>query len=123
VTVEPALAPRTSTAPRVAPRLFGPKRGDRFVAANAFGDLIGVGVGLLHDDTRVPSGLRLRMGGRLWVPLGGAVGQDNVLLTANPADRPLPLPPAGRRRRRASSMSSARACSGEPGPIPVLARA
>ena len=90
MTVDPALAPRTSNEPRVPLRLFGPKNGDRFVVADAFGDIIGVGDGLFHDDTRVLSGLRLRMGGRPSVPLGGAVGQDNVLLTANPTDRLLP---------------------------------
>ena len=77
MTVDPALEPRTSNAPRVPLRLFVPKHGDRFVVADAFGH--SVGDGLFHDDTRVLSGLRLSMGGRPSVPLGGAVGQDNVL--------------------------------------------
>jgi glycogen debranching enzyme-like protein len=99
VTVNAALEPGTSNAPRVALRLFVPKRGDRFVIAEAFGD--SVGVGLFHDDTRVLSGLRLSMDGRPSVPLGGAVGQDNVLFIVNPTDRPLapiggPSAPEGR---------------------------
>jgi glycogen debranching enzyme len=89
VTVDPALAPRTSNEPRVPLRLFVLKHGDTFVVADAFGDIIGVGDGLFHDDTRILSSLRLSMGGRPLVLLGGAVGQDNVLFTANLTNRPL----------------------------------
>jgi hypothetical protein len=89
LTVDPALEPRTSNEPRVPLRLFVLKHGDTFVVADAFGDIIGVGDGLFHDDTRILSSLRLSMGGRPLVLLGGAVGQDNVLFTANLTNRPL----------------------------------
>ena len=89
MTVDPALEPQTSNEPRVPLRLFVLKHGDTFVVADAFGDIIGVGDGLFHDDTRILSSFRLRMGGQPLVLLGGAVGQDNVLFTANLTNRPL----------------------------------
>jgi len=75
--------------PRVPHRLFTLKDRDTFVVNDAYGDIVGAADGLFHDDTRILSSLRLSMGGRPLVLLGGAVGQDNVLFTANLTNRPL----------------------------------
>ena len=71
-------------------RLFALKQGDTFVVADAFGDITGEGDGLFHDDTRLLSRFRLSVGGRPLELLGGAVGEDNVVFTANLTNRPLP---------------------------------
>jgi hypothetical protein len=60
-----------------------------FLVGDASGDIHGNGDGLFHDDTRILSRLRLSIAGRPLVLLGGAVGQDNVLFTANLTNRPL----------------------------------
>ncbi|HEX2137873.1 MAG TPA: glycogen debranching N-terminal domain-containing protein, partial [Microvirga sp.] len=76
-------------------RLFALKQGDTFVVADAFGDIVGEGDGLFHEDTRVLSRFRLTLGGKPPSLLGAAVGQDNVLFTSNLTNRP--LPPVGGR--------------------------
>src|SRR4051812_9183844 len=76
--------------PPAAPRPFALKHGDTFVVADALGDILGEGDGLFRDDTRVLSRLRLTLGGKAPSLLGGRVGQDNVLFTANLTNHPLP---------------------------------
>ena len=72
----------------------------------ACGDIAGDGDGLFHDDTRLLSRFRLSIAGRPPALLGAAVGQDNVLFTANLTNQPLPpiggqSTPAGRDPHRA----------------------
>jgi glycogen debranching enzyme len=81
------LDPVAASAPL---RHFALKDGDTFLVANAFGDILGEGDGLFHDDTRVLSRFHLWVGGKALSLLGAAVGQDNVFFTANLTNRPLP---------------------------------
>jgi glycogen debranching enzyme len=76
--------------PRPPSRLFALKHGDTFVVADVCGDIDGNADGLFHHDTRILSRFRLSIGGRALSLLGGGVGQDNVLFTANLTNRPLP---------------------------------
>ena len=48
--------------PRVPHRLFALKDRDTFVVADAFGDIVGHGDGLFHNDTRILSRFRLLLG-------------------------------------------------------------
>ena len=75
---------------RTPARLFALKQGDTFVVADACGNITGEGDGLFHDDTRLLSQFRLTVAGRPLELLGGAVGEDNVVFTANLTNRPLP---------------------------------
>ena len=59
--------------PRVPHRLFALKDKDTFVVADAFGDIVGTGDGLFHNDTRILSRFRLLLAGR---PPGGRVKKD-----------------------------------------------
>ena len=54
---------RGAVEPRVPQRLFALKDGDTFVVADAFGDILGDGDGLFHDDTRLLSRFRLLLDG------------------------------------------------------------
>jgi glycogen debranching enzyme len=87
-----------SASGRTPARLFALKQGDTFVVADAFGDITGDGDGLFHDDTRLLSRFRLRVGGRPLELLGGSASEDNVVFTANLTNRP--LPPIGGRSMR-----------------------
>jgi len=78
--------------PRVPHRLFALKDRDTFVVADAFGDIIGQGDGLFHNDTRILSKFRLLLGSRSPSLLSAAVGQDNVFFTSNGANQELPYP-------------------------------
>ena len=82
--------PSDAAEPRVPLPLFALKCDDTFVVADAFGDILGDGDGLFRDDTRVLSRFRLTLGGKMPSLLGTQVSQDNVLFTANLANRPLP---------------------------------
>ncbi len=90
-----ALAPEAhfeaaSERERRAPdRLFTLKEGDVFLVCDAFGDIHGVADGLFHNDTRLLSRLILRLDGEAPALLSSAVGQDNVVFTANATNRPL----------------------------------
>ncbi|MFO1072163.1 MAG: amylo-alpha-1,6-glucosidase [Geminicoccaceae bacterium] len=75
---------------RTPSRLFALKHGDTFIVADAFGDVLGEGDGLFCEDTRLLSRWRLTAGGRPLALLAGAVGEDNVLFSANLTNRPLP---------------------------------
>ena len=84
------MAEGDTTGPRTPARLFALKQGDTFVVADAYGDILGDGDGLFHDDTRLLSRFRLSVAGRPLELLGGAVSEDNVLFTANLTNAPLP---------------------------------
>lgn len=78
--------------PRVPYRLFALKDKDTFVVADAFGDIVGTGDGLFHNDTRILSTFRLLLGGRPPSLLSAAIGQDNVFFTSHGANQALPYP-------------------------------
>ena len=69
--------------PRVPARLHALKDRDTFVVADSMGDILGLADGLFHDDTRILSRWRLRLGAQSPTLLSGAVGQDNVFFTSN----------------------------------------
>lgn len=91
-TTTPAQIPDSpgTNESRMPFRLFALKHGDTYMVADAFGDILGVGDGLFHNDTRVLSRWRLTVGGRTPTLLGSAIAQDNVFFTAHVANRPLP---------------------------------
>ena len=78
--------------PRVPHRLFALKDKDTFVVADAFGDIVGAGDGLFHNDTRILSHFRLLLGGRPPSLLSAAIAQDNVFFTSHGANQALPYP-------------------------------
>jgi glycogen debranching enzyme len=78
--------------PRVPHRLFALKDKDTFVVADAFGDIIGAGDGLFHNDTRILSHFRLLLGGQPPSLLSAAIAQDNVFFTSHGANQALPYP-------------------------------
>ena len=67
------------------------KDGDTFLVANAYGDIEGESDGLFHDDTRLLSVFRLRVGGLVPELLSSAVTRDNVFFVAHLTNRPLPV--------------------------------
>jgi glycogen debranching enzyme len=69
--------------PRVPARLHALKDRDTFLVADSMGDVLGLADGLFHDDTRILSRWRLRLGAQSPTLLSGAVGQDNVFFTSN----------------------------------------
>ncbi len=78
--------------PRVPHRLFALKDKDTFVVCDAFGDILGAGDGLFHNDTRILSRFRLLLGGKPPSLLSAAIAQDNVFFTSNGANQALPYP-------------------------------
>lgn len=78
--------------PRVPHRLFALKDKDTFVVADAFGDIVGTGDGLFHNDTRILSRFRLLLGGQPPSLLSAAIAQDNVFFTSHGANQALPAP-------------------------------
>jgi len=78
--------------PRVPHRLFALKDKDTFVVCDAFGDILGAGDGLFHNDTRILSRFRLLLGGQPPSLLSAAIAQDNVFFTSNGANQALPYP-------------------------------
>ncbi|MDB5494724.1 MAG: Amylo-alpha,6-glucosidase, partial [Phenylobacterium sp.] len=68
---------------RVPARLHALKDRDTFVVADSMGDILGLADGLFHDDTRILSHWRLRLGAQSPTLLSGAVGQDNVFFTSH----------------------------------------
>ncbi|HEX6978734.1 MAG TPA: amylo-alpha-1,6-glucosidase [Alphaproteobacteria bacterium] len=87
---EPAEARARAAEPRVPNRLYALKEGDSFVIADAFGDILGEGDGLFHNDTRVLSGFALTLAGQRPSLLSAAISRDNVFFTAHLTNRPLP---------------------------------
>jgi glycogen debranching enzyme len=69
--------------PRVPARLHALKDRDTFIVADSMGDVLGLADGLFHDDTRILSHWRLRLGAQPPTLLSGAVSQDNVFFTSN----------------------------------------
>ncbi|MES2897166.1 MAG: amylo-alpha-1,6-glucosidase [Pseudomonadota bacterium] len=78
--------------PRVPYRMFSLKDKDTFVVCDAFGDILGAGDGLFHNDTRILSQFRLLLGGQPPSLLSAAIAQDNVFFTSNGANQALPYP-------------------------------
>ena len=60
--------------------------------ADAFGDILGVGDGLFHDDTRILSRYTLSLGTERPALLSAALGQDNVYFTSHSTNQHLPFP-------------------------------
>ncbi|AZS20628.1 amylo-alpha-1,6-glucosidase [Caulobacter sp. FWC26] len=81
--------------PRSPFRLFALKDHDTFMVADAFGDIVGAGDGLFHNDTRLISRLRLTLGGHQPSLLSAAVSQDNVFFSSHNTNQDLPLLGAG----------------------------
>jgi glycogen debranching enzyme len=78
--------------PRTPHRLYALKDRDTFVVADSFGDIVGAGDGLFHNDTRILSRFRLSLGGRAPSLLSAAIAQDNVFFTHNGTNQALPYP-------------------------------
>jgi len=77
---------------RVPQRLYALKDRDTFLVADAFGDVLGVGDGLFHNDTRILSYFRLSLGSHPPSLLSAAIGTDNVFFTSHSANQRLPFP-------------------------------
>jgi glycogen debranching enzyme len=70
--------------------LFALKFGDAFLIADSLGDVLGTADGMFYSDTRVLSRFTLRVGGQRPSLLGAAVSRDNVFLTSDLTNHPLP---------------------------------
>lgn len=66
------------------------KDGDTFIVADAAGDIEGGSDGFFHNDTRLLSLFRLRLGDSQPALLSAAVTRDNVMFVAHLTNRPLP---------------------------------
>ena len=69
--------------PRVPARLHALKDHDTFLVADTLGDVLGLADGLFHDDTRILSRWRLRLGAQSPTLLSGGASQDNVFFTSH----------------------------------------
>ena len=78
--------------PRTPHRLHALKDRDTFIVADDYGDIMGAGDGLFHNDTRILSRFRLLLGGQPPSLLSAAIAQDNVFFTFNGANQSLPYP-------------------------------
>ncbi|HZZ32225.1 MAG TPA: amylo-alpha-1,6-glucosidase [Phenylobacterium sp.] len=93
-----APAPETQAAlgetsePRVPHRLYALKDRDVFLVADALGDVLGLGDGLFHDDTRILSRFTVSLGAERPALLSAALGQDNVYFTSHSTNQRLPFP-------------------------------
>jgi glycogen debranching enzyme len=87
----PAILGETGE-PRVPHRLYALKDRNTFMVADAFGDVLGVGDGLFHDDTRILSRFQLFLGSHPPSLLSAAIGRDNVFFTSHSANQRLPFP-------------------------------
>jgi glycogen debranching enzyme len=87
----PAILGETGE-PRVPYRLYALKDKDIFMVADAFGDVLGEGDGLFHDDTRILSRFQLYLGSHAPSLLSAAIGRDNVFFTSHSANQRLPFP-------------------------------
>jgi glycogen debranching enzyme len=94
------LAPAPSAAaeqedtgePRVPHLLYALKDRDTFVVADAFGDIVGRGDGLFHNDTRILSKLKFMLGPTKPSLLSAAISEDNVFFTSHGSNQALPAP-------------------------------
>jgi glycogen debranching enzyme len=73
-------------------RTYALKDRNTFLVADAFGDVLGLGDGLFHDDTRILSRFRLLLGSHEPSLLSAAIGTDNVFFTSHSANQRLPFP-------------------------------
>ncbi len=78
--------------PRVPHRLYALKDRNTFLVADAFGDVLGSGDGLFHDDTRILSRFQLLLGTQQPSLLSAAIATDNVFFTSHSANQHLPFP-------------------------------
>src|SRR5690349_18278051 len=78
--------------PRVPHRLYALKDKDTFLVADGFGDVVGAGDGLFHNDTRILSRFRLLIGNAPPALLSAAISQDNVFFTSHGSNQVLPIP-------------------------------
>ncbi|HEX2815937.1 MAG TPA: amylo-alpha-1,6-glucosidase [Phenylobacterium sp.] len=78
--------------PRTPNRLYALKDRDTFLVADAFGDVVGMGDGLFHNDTRILSRFQLLLGSHPPSLLSAAIAQDNVFFTSHTANQRLPFP-------------------------------
>src|SRR5688572_30797786 len=83
MTMEPIAANTLSTS-------YVLKDGDSFIVADAAGDIDGGNDGFFHNDTRLLSLFRLRLGDSQPALLSATVSQDNVMFVAHLTNRPLP---------------------------------
>ncbi|MDP2012082.1 MAG: amylo-alpha-1,6-glucosidase [Phenylobacterium sp.] len=81
-----------SVEPRTPHRLHALKDKDTFVVADSYGDILGAGDGLFHNDTRILSRFRVLLGDKPPSLLSAAIAQDNVFFTFNGANQALPYP-------------------------------
>jgi len=92
------LAPDTLTSTgetgeaRSPNQLYALKDRDTFMVCDAFGDVTGEGDGLFHNDTRILSRFRLKLGSAKPSLLSAAIGQDNVFFSSHGANQALPFP-------------------------------
>jgi glycogen debranching enzyme len=77
---------------RALNKLYALKDRDTFMVADAFGDVLGVGDGLFHDDTRILSRYQLFLGSHPPSLLSAAIARDNVFFTSHSANQRLPFP-------------------------------
>ena len=77
---------------RAPGRLYALKDKDIFMVADAFGDVLGEGDGLFHDDTRILSRFQLLLGSHAPSLLSAGIGRDNVFFTSHTANQRLPFP-------------------------------
>jgi len=82
MTMEPIAATLSST--------YVLKDGDSFIVADAAGDIEGGSDGFFHNDTRLLSLFRLRLGDSQPALLSATVSRDNVMFVAHLTNRPLP---------------------------------
>ncbi len=81
-----------TSEPRTPSRLFSLKDRDTFIVADAFGDIMGLGDGLFHNDTRILSRFNLLLGSEKPSLLSAAIDRDNVFFTSHSANQNLPRP-------------------------------
>lgn len=89
---EAVVEPGEIHEPRVPHRLHALKDKDTFIVCDGFGDILGDGDGLFHNDTRILSRFRLLLGEKPPSLLSAAISQDNVFFTFNGANQALPYP-------------------------------
>jgi glycogen debranching enzyme len=78
--------------PRVPHRLYALKDRNTYLVADAFGDLVGEGDGLFHNDTRILSRFEMFLGLQKPSLLSAAIARDNVFFTSHSANQHLPFP-------------------------------
>ncbi len=89
---EAVVEPGEIHEPRVPHRLHALKDRDTFVVCDDYGDVLGAGDGLFHNDTRILSCFRLLLGNKPPSLLSAAISQDNVFFTFHGANQALPYP-------------------------------